>query len=562
MMKRLLILSGWLALAGSAGAQVWIEAGDAPSFPDSAAQVTRGQGALTSIVGTTDSAGGDLRDAYCVRIADPGSFLATTDPASDPGASGDFDTRLFLFRPDSAPVLANDDTPPSGAPFLSTLTGMATDGSNFVLSQPGEYVLIVGGSSDDPRDAADVDLFDIASDFDAVHTPNPAAGRFDHWEGGAPATGSYTMVLAGVEHCQGDLDAVFANRGTNRVCLGNDAGGSACRDASTDMNTTEGVALGFVDGDPHLDAVFGNAGVAETNRVCLGNGAGGFACSDVSTDLDNSRDVALGLVDGNQDLDAVFGNFLEPNRLCRGNGNGGFLPCSNISADMNRTEGVALGLVDGNSTLDAVFANFGQRNRVCLGDGNGGFACSDVSVDSNESTGVALGLVDGDPHLDAVFANNSGEDRVCLGDGLGAFTSCSDVSAFTFSTTAVALGFVDGDPHLDAVFARWNAGNRVCLGDGLGGFTSCLEISADTAFWRSVALGFVDGGPHLDAVFAANGASNLVCLGDGVGDFTCSDVSADTNSTIGVALGEVAFSQIFADGFESGDISAWSDSVP
>ena len=43
--------------------------------------------------------------------------------------------------------------------------------------------------------------------------------------------------------------------------------------------------------DLHLDAVFGN--FVQSNRVCLGNGAGGFTCSDVSADPTNNRGVAL-----------------------------------------------------------------------------------------------------------------------------------------------------------------------------------------------------------------------------------------------------------------------------
>ena len=108
----LCLVSGCL-LGVLASAQVWTEVGDAPSFPDGQAQITRGEGALSTIVGATDDIEtGDLRDAYCVRITDPDSFLATTDPETDPGANGDFDTRLFLLRPDGAPLLANDNTPP------------------------------------------------------------------------------------------------------------------------------------------------------------------------------------------------------------------------------------------------------------------------------------------------------------------------------------------------------------------------------------------------------------------------------------------------------------------
>jgi hypothetical protein len=52
------------------------------------------------------------------------------------------------------------------------------------------------------------------------------------------------------------------------------------------------VALGDVNGDGHLDAVFANWG--QPNRECLGNGTGGFTCTNVSGDALITTDVALG----------------------------------------------------------------------------------------------------------------------------------------------------------------------------------------------------------------------------------------------------------------------------
>jgi len=104
----------------------------------------------------------------------------------------------------------------------------------------------------------------------------------------------------------GTLDAVFANGGLNRVCLGDGAGGFACSDVSTETETSKGVALGDVNNDSNLDAVFVTS--VQRNRVCLGDGAGGFTCSDVSTDMEAFQHVALGLVNADSNLDAVFAN--------------------------------------------------------------------------------------------------------------------------------------------------------------------------------------------------------------------------------------------------------------
>ena len=155
--------------------------------------------------------------------------------------------------------------------------------------------------------------------------------------------------------------------------------------------------------------------------------------------------------------------------------------------------------------------------------------------------------------------------RLCLGNGTGGF-SCSDIDAAhpDSASQTVSLGLIDDDPHLDAVFSNFLQANRVCLGDGLGGFT-CSNVSPDENPSGGSALGDFDGDGNLDVVFASynfgGSAINRACFGDGLGGFTCSDVSSDANDSVAVAAGRVG-PEIFADGFESGDTSAWSDVLP
>ena len=560
-----------LLIASTAAGQVWTESEDARSFPESAAQVTRGSGQLTAIVGATS--GSDLRDAYCIKIVDPASFQATTDPNTLPGASGDFNTRLFLFDKYGGPILANDDTPPSGAPFLSTLTGTATDGSGFVLTVPGEYVLVVAGAPDVPRDPTPTDLFDIGSGLDLVHARSPPAGRFDAWEGGTPAAGSYGVALAGVAYCQANVDVVFTNviNEADTVCWGDDGGQFPfCQFIAEPGGDMHAVALGFLDMDPHLDAVFANRGDfidGGPNRVCLGDGTGRFTdCADVSADEKETSGVALGFVDGDSFLDAVFANAIsgpqeDKHRVCLGAGDGTFSVC--IASIEQGATGVALGHFDADANLDVMFSDA----RACLGNGDGTLMpCTSINIGAMTSE-VALGFVDGDTNLDAVFAADL-TNRVCLGDGNGGFPSCANVGPDAHPTTSVALGLIDGDSHLDAIFANGlDQRNRVCLGNGDGTFQPCIDVGADEHQTLDVALGFVDGDSNLDAIFANGsenpGQRNRVCLGNGDGTFMpCADVSADRHRSTGLALGEVGDLPIFVDGFESGDTSAWSTTVP
>ena len=52
------------------------------------------------------------------------------------------------------------------------------------------------------------------------------------------------------------------------------------------------MALGLIDEDNNLDAMFANEGLP--NQLCLGNGSGGFTCSNIDNDTGNSQSVALG----------------------------------------------------------------------------------------------------------------------------------------------------------------------------------------------------------------------------------------------------------------------------
>ena len=155
-----------------------------------------------------------------------------------------------------------------------------------------------------------------------------------------------TDVALGYVNADPFLDAVFVNNGArHRVCLGNGAGAFGCFPLADELAAAlPSLALGYVNGDPFLDVVIADFGaVAEfENRLCLGDGTGQFQCSDLSPDKAFTQNVALGDVDGDSFLDAVFANDLSPNRLCLGDGTGSF-DCSDVSPELNDSRAVALG---------------------------------------------------------------------------------------------------------------------------------------------------------------------------------------------------------------------------
>ncbi len=338
------------------------------------------------------------------------------------------------------------------------------------------------------------------------------------------------------------LDLVFANfYQKNRFCAGDGAGNFTCSDVSSDTFGHNAVAMGDMNGDGKLDAVFATT---SRNRFCIGNGAGGFSCSYVSPydpgDSYYSTDVALGDLNNDGKLDAVFANLSHRNRFCAGDGAGGFT-CSDIATtEVRDSQGVVLEYLNNDSNLDALFAN-SQKNWFCIGNGSSFSTCINVNTDTNVSNDVALGELNSDTNLDAVFANLIPRNRYCTGNGAGGF-ACSDLSPDASpNSSTVALRDLNSDTKLDAIFATDHdtLRNRFCAGDGTGAFT-CGDVSTDTNNSLDVVLEELTGDNKLDAVFANQWTQkNRLCAGDGAGSFTCSNVSADENSSTGVAVGYI-----------------------
>jgi hypothetical protein len=528
--------------------QVWTEQVDAPSFPDERAQVTRGTGALTSIVGSTNSGLLDYRDAYCLRILEPGAFFATTDPRRDPSAQGDFDNSLILFRADGAPVLGNKDSPPLLSPFNSTLTSQADDGSNFELIMPGEYILVVSGGAQFPLDRDSIGLFDFQPPYQSLYGPNSSAGHFDYWAGSS-AEGNYTVVLDGAQYCQTDLDAAFSNPGqAGKACIGDNKGKFSCEDTMVGGSQND-VAVSVFGTDTRSKLIYA-ANNGNKNKLCFKTQLGLYFCGDVSDDLKNSEAVAIGHVNDDQYPDLVFANDGQANQVCLSDFLGNFT-CNDAHADALASRDVALGYINKDRFLDAVFTNGNDvENSLCLGDGSGTFSCDNTKFPFSISEGkVALGHINADTHLDVVFTQGANNPKVCLGDGDGAF-ACSDLSGPAQGASSLALGDVNNDGTLDAVFSKPNQNPNVrCLGNGSGGF-SCSNINNETITSKDVALGLVDDDSNLDAVFANENTPNQLCLGNGSGGFTCSLIDDDFGNTQSVALGEFWINLLFGNGFE------------
>ena len=381
--------------------------------------------------------------------------------------------------------------------------------------------------------------------------------------------GTYTThsIALGDMDGDGDLDVVTGNSLVNRLYLNNGTSdpfaGVNGSDITSEEYHTYSVALGDVDGDGDLDMVAGNA-ISQANRLYLNNGTSdpfaGVNGSDITSDAHETYSVALGDVDGDGDLDVVAGNqyYTQCNRLYLNNGTSDPFAGGNgsdITADSYYTYSMTLGDVDGDGDLDVVEGNFDEANRLYLNNGSAspfaGINGSDITADVDETYAVALGDIDGDGDLDLVAGNNqsTGANVLYLNNGTSdpfAGVNGSDITSDAHNTVSVALGDVDRDGDLDVVVGNdKNQANRLYLNNGTSdpfGGVNGSDITSDTHSTYGVVLGDMDGDGDLDLV-AGNGGCNRLYLNNGTSDpfggVNGSDITAESHSTYGVALGDV-----------------------
>ncbi len=311
--------------------------------------------------------------------------------------------------------------------------------------------------------------------------------------------------------------------------VGVSRGNGVFRSSGFGSTITEDGALGDLDGDGDLDAIFATR--EAPNEVWLNNGNGTFTSSTFGWSAGKTEGIALGDIDNDGDLDAVFANSFQANEVWLNNGDATFI---STSIGTGWSQDLALGDLDGDGDLDAVIANFSGQQRIWLNNGDATFKRT-LFGESNSSYGIDFGDLDGDGDLDVVVANYNDPQEVWLNNGDGTFVS-SHAGHTGGLNYGVEIGDIDNDGDLDAIIAG-RPQSEVWLNNGDATFAT--SRFGPSIWGNDVAVGDIDHDGDLDAIISNLTGQQQIWINNGDGTFSTSEFGPRTNSSVGVAMGDI-----------------------
>jgi len=298
-------------------------------------------------------------------------------------------------------------------------------------------------------------------------------------------------------------------------------------------------ALGDLDGDGDLDAVFAN--MDRPGEIWLNDGRGIFRNSHQPLGY-AGHGVAIGDLDGDGDLDFLLtrASTEDPSCVFLNDGSGRFLPGQSLDDRTMAGNSVQLFDLEGDGDLDAGIYYSTRLSRVYVNDGAGRF----LQQGENIPGMAAWGDLDGDGDADAIAEQHAGGFAIFLNVGDASFEDGGRVQApAPFLPGDTALCDVDADGDLDLVCsgARYGEDEAIWLlrNDGPAGFVAvpCRDFLAPAG---RVAVGDFNGDGVPDVLIVGAQRPGRIGLNDGHGGFVDGGVLFGNDGLSGIpAVGDL-----------------------
>ncbi len=456
------------------------------------------------------------------RPVDPASVAAASFWAL--GRAGGLAPGDFSFSPDGQTVTLD----PTGAFAAGDLVTVLL--SHDLEALDGSPLRAAGYGFQFRAAAAGASLEFVEADrFTTRTTPEESSRAYGGFAGDLDGDGWVDLTI--VNEDTEDL-RVFPNR----------ADGSGLFDPFLEPTNPTGTVpspseTGDFDRDGNLDVAVANTQGSSVS-ILLGQGDGSFGPHQEIAIASDPRGIAVVDADGDGDLDvaATLSSGDDDGVLLVNNGQGVFGSPTPFGDGGGNPWALGAGDFTEDGILDLVVgAQSTQRARVFRGMGDGTFIEESDQPIGGSAWMLAVGDLDGDGHDDDASGNGgSHQGAILLGNGAGDLGVPETYPADP-QVVASDLADLDGDGDLDWMLASFFGDWTLFANDGAGDFTFVREFAAPQAASCSVAFD-MDRDGDLDLALIDE-LEDEVILQHNVGG-------------------------LFADGFESGDTSAWDQVVP